>query len=102
MKIGLPLPWFESEGLEDRNRQYHESGTDEAYADGFFVTFVHTAAKVLILSEKWIVNSEKLATARHFFRISSQIHHRLSQTRAEYPRYLEGYVIRPTFALRNV
>ena len=48
------------------------------------------------------MNSEKLATARHFFRISSQIHHRLSQTRAEYPRNLEGYVIRPTFALRNV
>ena len=41
MQIGL-----ESEGLEDRNRQYHESGTDESDADGFFVTFVHTAAKV--------------------------------------------------------
>ena len=46
MQIGLPLPNFESEGLEDRNRQYHESGTDESDADGFFVTFVHTAAKV--------------------------------------------------------
>ena len=46
MQIGLPLPYFESEGLEDGNRQYHESGTDESDADGFFVTFVHTAAKV--------------------------------------------------------
>jgi hypothetical protein len=46
MQIGLPLPYFESEGFEDRNRQYHESGTDESDADGFFVTFVHTAAKV--------------------------------------------------------
>jgi len=44
----------------------------------------------------------RAAAARHFFRISSQIHHRLSQTRAEYPRYLELPVIRPTFALRNV
>ena len=46
MQIGLPLPSFESEGLEDCYRQYHESGTDESDADGFFVTFVHTAAKV--------------------------------------------------------
>ena len=46
MQIGLPLPYFESEGLEDRDCQYHESGTDESDADGFFVTFVHTAAKV--------------------------------------------------------
>ena len=52
MQIGLPLPYFESEGLEDRDCQYHESGTDESDADGFFVTFVHTAAKVQILSEK--------------------------------------------------
>ena len=46
MQIGLPLSYFESEGLEDGNRQYHESGTDETNADGFFVTFVHTLAKV--------------------------------------------------------
>lgn len=46
MKIGLPLPYFESEGLEDSNRQNHESSTDETNADGFFVTFVHTLAKV--------------------------------------------------------
>ena len=46
MQIGLPLPYFESEWLEDGNRQYHESGTDETNADGFFVTFVHTLAKV--------------------------------------------------------
>ena len=46
MQIGLPLPYFKSKGLEDRNRQYHESGTDESDAYGFFVTFVHTAAKV--------------------------------------------------------
>ena len=46
MKIGLPLPYLESKGLEDGNRQYHESGTDETNADGFFVIFVHTLAKV--------------------------------------------------------
>ena len=46
MKIGLPLPSFESEGLEDGNRQNHESCTDETNADGFFVTIVHTLAKV--------------------------------------------------------
>ena len=46
MQIGLPLSNFESEGLEDCNRQYHESATDDADADGFFVTFVHTSAKV--------------------------------------------------------
>ena len=46
MQTGLPLPNFESERLEDGNRQYHESGTYESDADGFLVTFVHTAAKV--------------------------------------------------------
>ena len=45
MKIGLPLPCFESEGLEDGNRQYHESSTDDTNAYSFFVTFVHTAGK---------------------------------------------------------
>ena len=46
MQIGLPLPCFESKGLEDGNRQYHKGGTDESDADGFLVTIVHTAAKV--------------------------------------------------------
>ncbi len=46
MQIGLPLPSIESEGLEDGNRQNHEGCADEADADGFLVTFVHTAAKV--------------------------------------------------------
>ena len=46
MQKGLPSFCIKSEGLEDRNRQYDESGTDESDADGFFVTFVHTAAKV--------------------------------------------------------
>ena len=45
MNIGLPLPHFQSEGLEDGYSQYHKSGTDEAYADSFFMTFVHTAGK---------------------------------------------------------
>ena len=67
MQIGLPLPYFESEGFEDGNCQYHESGTDESDSDGFFMIFVHTAAKVLKLSEKYIVNSEKLAVVRHIF-----------------------------------
>ena len=102
MQKGLPSFCIKSEGLEDRNSQYHESATDDADADGFFVTFVHTAAKVQILSEKWIVDSEIFAVARPFFRISSLIHYHSSQTPAEYPRYLERYVIRPTFALGNV
>ena len=46
MQNGLPSFCIKSEGLEDRNRQYDESGTDESDADGFFVTFVHTAAKL--------------------------------------------------------
>ena len=46
MKISLPLPYFKSKGFEDRNRQYHESSTDESDADGFFMTLIHTAAKV--------------------------------------------------------
>ena len=45
MNISLPLPRFESEGLEDSYRQHHKDGADEADADGFFVTFVHTADK---------------------------------------------------------
>ena len=46
MKISLPLPYFESERLEDGYRQYHKSGAGETDADGFFVTFVHTTAKL--------------------------------------------------------
>ena len=83
MKIGLPLPYLESKWLEDGNRQYHESGTDETNADGFFVTFVHTLAKVQKISEK-------MAPVRHFLLISSHILDRSSQTRVEYPSYLEG------------
>ena len=45
MNIGLPLPHFQSEGLEDGYSQYHKGGTDEAYANCFFMTFVHTAGK---------------------------------------------------------
>ena len=45
MNIGLPLPHFESEGLEDGNRQHHEGTTDDARIDGFLMTFVHTADK---------------------------------------------------------
>ena len=45
MNIGLPLPYFESEGLEDGYCQHHEGAADESDTDGFFVTFVHTAGK---------------------------------------------------------
>lgn len=45
MNKGLPLPHFESEGLEDSYCQYHEGGADETCADGIFVTFVHTISK---------------------------------------------------------
>jgi hypothetical protein len=45
MNTGLPLPHFESEGLEDSNCQHHKGSTDETGVDGFFVTFVHTVGK---------------------------------------------------------
>jgi len=45
MDIGLPLPCFESERLEDGYCQHHEGATDEADVEGFFVTFVHTVGK---------------------------------------------------------
>jgi hypothetical protein len=45
MNISLPLPDFESEGLEDGDCQHHKDGVDKTDADGFFVTFVHTAGK---------------------------------------------------------
>ena len=40
-----------------------ETGRDSWHC----LIFVHTAAKVLKLSEKYIVNSEKLAVVRHIF-----------------------------------
>ena len=45
MNIRLPLPHFESEGLENGNRQYHKGAADEANANSFFMTFVHTVGK---------------------------------------------------------
>ena len=36
------------------------------------------------------MKSEEFASARHFMLISSLFYARLSQTYAEYPRYLEG------------
>ena len=45
MNISLPLPHFESEGLEDGDCQHHEDCADKADTDGFFVTFIHTAGK---------------------------------------------------------
>ena len=48
MNISLPLTHFESEWLEDGYRQYHENTADEADADSFFVTFVHTVGKAAI------------------------------------------------------
>ena len=83
MNIGQPLPHFESEGLEDSYRQHHESAADEADADGFFMTFVHTADKSNTITSNY-------QTIRHFSTISSHFIARLSQTYAEYPRYLEG------------
>ena len=71
MNIGLPLPHFESEGLEDGYSQYHKGGTDEAYADSFFMTFVHTADKS---TNKWAENQ----TIRHFSAISSHFFTHLS------------------------
>jgi hypothetical protein len=45
MDIGLPLPYFESKGFEDGYCQHHEGATDDAYVDGFFMSFVHTGGK---------------------------------------------------------
>ena len=45
MDISLPLPHFESEGLEDGYCQHHEGSADKTGVDGFFMTFVHTADK---------------------------------------------------------
>jgi hypothetical protein len=45
MNIGLPLPHFESEGLEDSQCQHDKGATDDTYVDGFFMIFVHTAGK---------------------------------------------------------
>lgn len=45
MNTSLPLPHFEAKGLEDGYRQHHESATDDADADSFFITIVHTASK---------------------------------------------------------
>ena len=68
-----------------------EHGTaDEADADGFFVTFVHTAGKSKEKNEEWRMKDEEFATAHHFFAFSSHFFARLSQNYAEYPRYLEG------------
>ena len=95
MDIGLPLPHLKSEWLEDGYRQHHEGGAEKADADGFLVAFVHT-------SRKGTKKSEKISFTHHISFISPQIHDRLSQTRAEYPRYLEFPVNRLTFALGNV
>ena len=45
MNIGLPLPHFESEGLEDSQCQHDKGATDDTNVDGFFMIFVHTAGK---------------------------------------------------------
>jgi hypothetical protein len=54
MKIGLPLPYFESEGLEDSYRQYHESGTDETDADCFFMTIMHSTLSWLSMPFSYV------------------------------------------------
>ena len=83
MYIGLPLPHFESEGLENGYRQYHKGAADEANANSFFMTFVHTVGK----GKTILLNHQ---TIHHFSTISSHFYARLSQTYAEYPRNLEG------------
>ena len=45
MNIGLPLPYFKPKRFEDSYRQHHENSADKTNADGFFMTFVHTANK---------------------------------------------------------
>ena len=43
MDIGLPLPHFESERLEDGQRQYDEGAADNTDADGFVKFIIHNA-----------------------------------------------------------
>ena len=45
MGIGLPLPSFESERLKNGYRQHDKGGADEADADGFLMSLVHTVGK---------------------------------------------------------
>lgn len=45
MNIGLPLPHFEPEGLEDGYRQHYKGGADDANGNCFFMTFIHTVDK---------------------------------------------------------
>jgi hypothetical protein len=94
MNIGLPLPHFESEGLENGNRQHHEGTTDKADADSFFVIFVHTAGKSNTISSNH-------QTIHHFSTILSHFHYRLSQTYAEYPRNLALFATIHNFASSN-
>ena len=43
--IGLPLPCFESKGLEHEQGQHRKSDADDTYSDCFFLTFIHTVRK---------------------------------------------------------
>ena len=45
MNKGLPLPHFESEGLEDGYRQHYKGGAYEANANSFLMAFVHMVGK---------------------------------------------------------
>jgi len=68
MDRSLPLPHFESEGLEDGYCQHHEGGADETCTDGFFVTFVHMGYKSSTFSQ----NNQ---TIRHISAIYPSIYH---------------------------
>jgi hypothetical protein len=63
MDISLPLPYFESEGLEDGDCQHHEGATDEAYIDGIFMTLVHTVGKSNTILQDY-------QTIRHIFMLN--------------------------------
>ena len=63
MDIGLPLPHFESEGLEDGYRQHHEGAADNANVNGFSVTLVHTVGKSNTILQDY-------QTIRHIFMLN--------------------------------
>ena len=94
MDVCLPLPHFETKGLEDGQRQHHEGAADNTDVDSLSMRFVHMADKgnIILLIHQ---------TIYHFSAISSHICVHLSHTDAEYPRYLDDYVVVCTFATSN-
>ena len=72
MNRGLPLPHFESEGLENGYCQHHEGGTDDSRRDRFFTSLFHTKYKSSIFP----FNNQ---TIRHISAFYPSIYHKTMQ-----------------------